>query len=101
MTIGAGISVADGKLTVLGNTILVDVHDNIVVTPPSGGALLSNGAFVGVTSDQMGCRRVFPVGKLQYVLSLSLSFYGFFLLSFAQLFAAEIQRQKRFTIVKV
>ncbi|KAH7545458.1 hypothetical protein FEM48_Zijuj01G0096000 [Ziziphus jujuba var. spinosa] len=64
MTIGAGISVADGKLTVLGNTVLVDVHDNIVVTPATGGAL-ANGAFVGVTSDQMGCRRVFPVGKLQ------------------------------------
>ncbi|XP_015881674.3 probable galactinol--sucrose galactosyltransferase 1 [Ziziphus jujuba] len=64
MTIGAGISVADGKLTVLGNTVLVDVPDNIVVTPATGGAL-ANGAFVGVTSDQMGCRRVFPVGKLQ------------------------------------
>ncbi|KAF3453252.1 hypothetical protein FNV43_RR03692 [Rhamnella rubrinervis] len=64
MTIGAGISVTDEKLVVLGNTVLVDVHDNIVVTPATGGAL-ANGAFIGVTSDQLGCRRVFPVGKLQ------------------------------------
>lgn len=76
MTIGAGISVADGKLVVLGNTVLDDVHDNIVVTPATGGAL-ANGAFIGVTSDQMGCRRVFPVGKLQYVhlFLLSLSYF--------------------------
>lgn len=77
MTIGAGISVADEKLMVLGNTVLVDVHDNIVVTPATGGAL-ANGAFIGVTSDQMGCRRVFPVGKLQYDhLSLSVIFVLF------------------------
>lgn len=63
MTVGAGISVNDGKLNVLGETILTDVKDNIIVTPASGG-LLSNGAFVGVLSDRIGCRRVFPVGKL-------------------------------------
>lgn len=75
MTIGAGISVADEKLMVLGNTVLVDVHDNIVLTPATGGAL-ADGAFIGVTSDQMGCRRVFPVGKLQYVhLSLLFLYY--------------------------
>ncbi|KAH6822826.1 seed imbibition 1 [Perilla frutescens var. hirtella] len=63
MTVGAGISVSDGKLSVLGETILSDVHENIIVTPATGG-ILSNGAFVGVVSDQIGSRRVFPVGKL-------------------------------------
>ncbi|XWS11427.1 hypothetical protein CRYUN_Cryun38cG0082200 [Craigia yunnanensis] len=65
MTVGAGISVSDdGKLMVLGNCILHDVPDNIVVTPASGGTL-ANGAFIGVVSDQIGSRRVFPVGKLE------------------------------------
>ncbi|GKV36479.1 hypothetical protein SLEP1_g44606 [Rubroshorea leprosula] len=64
MTVGAGICVSDGKLMVLGNCILHDVYDNIVVSPASGGGL-SNGAFIGVASDQMGSRRVFPVGKLE------------------------------------
>ncbi|KAH6778655.1 seed imbibition 1 [Perilla frutescens var. frutescens] len=63
MTVGAGISVSDGKLSVLGETILSDVHENVIVTPATGG-ILSNGAFVGVVSDQIGSRRVFPVGKL-------------------------------------
>lgn len=63
MTVGAGISVSDGRLSVLGETILSDVHDNIIVTPATGG-ILSNGAFIGVVSDQVGSRRVFPVGKL-------------------------------------
>lgn len=64
MTVGAGISVSDGKLTVLGSCVLTDVHPNIEVAPASGGALAS-GAFIGVRSDQMGSRRVFPVGKLE------------------------------------
>ncbi|GLT83759.1 hypothetical protein SLE2022_020310 [Rubroshorea leprosula] len=64
MTVGAGICVSDGRLMVLGNCILHDVYDNIVVSPASGGGL-SNGAFIGVASDQMGSRRVFPVGKLE------------------------------------
>ncbi|XP_043703053.1 probable galactinol--sucrose galactosyltransferase 1 isoform X1 [Telopea speciosissima] len=63
MTVGAGISVADGSLTVLGNRILTDVKDNIILTPASGDGLI-NGAFIGVRSDQYGSRRVFPVGKL-------------------------------------
>lgn len=63
---GAGISVADGNLMVLGSKVLSQVHDNVLVTPPSGGALL-NGAFLGVASDQKGSRRVFPIGKLEYV----------------------------------
>ncbi|KAL8469571.1 hypothetical protein ACS0TY_032424 [Phlomoides rotata] len=63
MTVGAGISVSDGKLNVLGETILSDVHENITVTPAAGG-ILTNGAFIGVQSDQIGSRRVFPVGKL-------------------------------------
>lgn len=66
MTVGAGISVADRKLVVLGNCVLNDVHDNIEITPASGSGFI-NGAFIGVRSDQVGCRRVFPVGKLEYV----------------------------------
>ncbi|KAL3643293.1 flavodoxin-like fold protein [Castilleja foliolosa] len=64
MTVGAGISVSDGGLNVLGETILSDVYDNIILTPAAGG-LLTNGAFIGVQSDHVGSRRVFPVGKLQ------------------------------------
>ncbi|KAG8385960.1 hypothetical protein BUALT_Bualt03G0099500 [Buddleja alternifolia] len=63
MTVGAGISVNNGSLNVLGKSILSDVHDNIVVTPATGG-LLSNGAFIGIRSDRTGSRRIFPVGKL-------------------------------------
>lgn len=65
MTVGAGISVSDGKLTVLGSCVLTDVHPNIEVAPATGGAL-ATGAFIGVRSDQIGSRRVFPVGKLEY-----------------------------------
>lgn len=64
MTVGAGISVADGKLNVLGNCILTDVHDNVVVTPATGETFI-NGAFIGIQSDQKGSRTVFPVGKLE------------------------------------
>lgn len=64
MTVGAGISVGDGKLNVLGNCVLTDVHDNIVVTPATGDGMM-NGAFIGVRSDQTGSRRVFPIGKLE------------------------------------
>lgn len=64
MTVGAGISVSDGRLMVLGSCVLTDVDRNIEVTPAPGGALV-NGAFVGVRSDQVGSRRVFPVGKLE------------------------------------
>lgn len=65
MTVGAGIGVSDdGSLMVMGATVLTNVKDNIVVTPASGGSII-NGAFVGVMSDQIGCRRVFPVGKLE------------------------------------
>ncbi|KAK6149464.1 hypothetical protein DH2020_016989 [Rehmannia glutinosa] len=56
MTVGAGISVSDGRLNVLGESILSDVHENIILTPAAGG-LLSNGAFIGVQSDQIGSRR--------------------------------------------
>ena len=65
MTVGAGISVADGKLTVLGSNVLLDVHHNILLTPaPGGGGGLPRAAFLGVVSDQIGSRRVFPLGKL-------------------------------------
>ncbi|MCV2423668.1 hypothetical protein LNV47_24090 [Paucibacter sp. DJ4R-1] len=60
MTVGATIGVSDGNLVVLGNRILTDVHDNVIVTPDAGA-----GAFIGVNSDQVGSRRIFPVGKLQ------------------------------------
>ncbi|KAK6934667.1 Glycosyl hydrolases 36 [Dillenia turbinata] len=64
MTVGAGINVSAGKLMVLGKCILNDVHDNIVVTPATGDGV-TNGGFIGVVSDRTGCRRVFPVGKLE------------------------------------
>ncbi|KAL6999057.1 flavodoxin-like fold protein [Sarracenia purpurea var. burkii] len=64
MTVGAGITVADGSLNVLGNCVLTDVNDNIFLIPATGDALI-NGAFIGVRSDQIGSRRVFPVGKLE------------------------------------
>ncbi|KAJ9568152.1 hypothetical protein OSB04_004118 [Centaurea solstitialis] len=64
MTVGAGISVADRNLNVLGKPVLTDVHDNVFVTSSSGDGII-NGAFIGVRSDQTGSRRVFPVGKLQ------------------------------------
>jgi len=67
MTVGAGISVADGNLMVLGKKVLSQVNDKVVVTPACGGALL-NGAFIGVESHQKGSRTVFPIGKLEYVL---------------------------------
>ncbi|MQL78327.1 hypothetical protein Taro_010769 [Colocasia esculenta] len=64
MTVGAGISVTDGDLVVLGTRILSCVPDNVVVSPAEGGGLLT-GAFVGVRSDGSGSRRVFSVGKLE------------------------------------
>ncbi|ESR65963.1 hypothetical protein CICLE_v10007545mg [Citrus x clementina] len=64
MTVGAGISVSDGNLMVKGSCVLANVKENIVVTPAAGPALV-DGAFIGVTSDQLGSRRVFPVGKLE------------------------------------
>ncbi|XP_028752806.1 probable galactinol--sucrose galactosyltransferase 1 [Neltuma alba] len=62
MTVGAGISVADANLMVLGKKVLSQVPPNVVVTPSSS---ILNGAFIGVDSDRKGSRRVFPVGKLQ------------------------------------
>ncbi|KAH7689095.1 Glycosyl hydrolases 36 protein [Dioscorea alata] len=64
MTIGAGISVSDGNLNVLGTKILSDVHENIVFSSACGDDLV-NGAFIGVSTDRSGCHNVFPVGKLQ------------------------------------
>lgn len=82
MTVGAGISVADGNLMVLGNKVLSHVHDKVLVTPACGGALL-NGAFIGVQSHHKGSRTVFPIGKLQYVLhTLHFSLFNFLSLSF-------------------
>lgn len=82
MTVGAGISVADGNLMVLGYKVLSHVHDKVLLTPARGGALL-NGAFIGVQSHHKGSRTVFPIGKLQYVLFtflFSILFFFFFLL---------------------
>lgn len=73
MTVGAGISVADGNLMVLGKKVLSHIHENVVVNPACGGALL-NGAFIGVESHQKGSRTVFPIGKLEYVLSIQILF---------------------------
>ncbi|PWA98961.1 seed imbibition 1 [Artemisia annua] len=64
MTVGAGISVSDGKLNVFGTPVLTHVHDNVVVTSSSDDGMI-NGAFIGVRSHQTGSRMVFPVGKLE------------------------------------
>ncbi|KAJ0571613.1 putative galactinol--sucrose galactosyltransferase [Helianthus annuus] len=64
MTVGAGISVTDRKLSVFGNPVLKDVHDNVFVTSSTGDGMI-NGAFIGVRSEQTGSRMVFPVGKLE------------------------------------
>ncbi|XP_073012266.1 probable galactinol--sucrose galactosyltransferase 1 [Typha latifolia] len=64
MTVGAGISVQDGNLMVLGTKILSDIHGNIVLTAATGNGVM-NGAFIGVRSDRGGSHNVFPVGKLQ------------------------------------
>ncbi|KAJ1702439.1 hypothetical protein LUZ63_002218 [Rhynchospora breviuscula] len=64
MTIGAGISVQNGDLVVLGTKILSGVHDNIILTPASGSGM-TNGAFIGVKSERDGSHNVFPIGKLQ------------------------------------
>lgn len=82
MTVGAGISASDGGLMVLGKRVLHDLKENIVVTPASGAALI-NGAFIGVTSDQIGSRRVFPIGKLEYVPLSFLSFSNVWSLYFS------------------
>lgn len=78
MTVGAGICVADGNLMVLGKKVLSQVHDNVLVTPASGGALL-NGAFLGVSSHHKGSRTLFPIGKLEYLHYLFPNFLSFFL----------------------
>ncbi|KAD1677208.1 hypothetical protein E3N88_42471 [Mikania micrantha] len=64
MTVGAGISVTDRKLSVFGKTVLTDVHDNVFITSSTGDGM-SNGGFIGVRSEQTGSRMVFPVGKLE------------------------------------
>ena len=72
MTIGAGINVSEKKLVALGNVVLTDVHDNVFLTTAPADGFHMNGAFIGIDSDRVGSRRVFPIGKLQYV---SLSFF--------------------------
>ncbi|KAJ4866615.1 putative galactinol--sucrose galactosyltransferase 1 [Raphanus sativus] len=64
MTVGAGISVSNSDLLVLGPPCSSRVPENVLVTPASGNALM-DGAFIGVSSDQTGSRRVFPLGKLE------------------------------------
>lgn len=64
MTVGAGISVINSDLVVLGHRVLRGVPENVVVTPASGNSLI-DGAFIGVSSDQTGSHRVFPLGKLE------------------------------------
>ncbi|XP_013622507.1 PREDICTED: probable galactinol--sucrose galactosyltransferase 1 isoform X2 [Brassica oleracea var. oleracea] len=64
MTVGAGISVINSDLVVLGHRVLRGVPENVVVTPASGNSLIE-GAFIGVSSDQTGSHRVFPLGKLE------------------------------------
>lgn len=66
MTVGAGIhiDVTEKKLLVLGKELLSDVHDNVILTQCAEDAFVA-GAFIGVDSDRLGSRRVFPVGKLE------------------------------------
>lgn len=75
MTVGAGICIEDnGNLKVLGNTILTNVdNDNVFLTPAIADHL-TNAAFIGVRSDHVGSRRVFPLGKLEYVFFLTCYF---------------------------
>lgn len=65
MTIGAGINVTgDKKLVVLGKQVLSHVPDNVFLTQSPGDGSVT-GAFIGVESDRLGSRRVFPIGKLE------------------------------------
>lgn len=57
----ADIFLSDGNLSVSGNCMLTDIYDNILLTP----AETHNGTFVGVKSNQIGSRLVFPIGKLK------------------------------------
>nr|XP_017243793.1 PREDICTED: probable galactinol--sucrose galactosyltransferase 1 isoform X2 [Daucus carota subsp. sativus] len=66
MTVGAGISIEhDGNLKVLGKTILTNVNNDNVFLTPAVADHLPNAAFIGVRSDHVGSRRVFPLGKLE------------------------------------
>ncbi|XLR29328.1 hypothetical protein S83_057228 [Arachis hypogaea] len=65
MTVGAGISVADGNLMVLGKKVMSHVNDNVLVTPASSDGALLNAAFIGVHSHHKGSRIIFPIGKLE------------------------------------
>ena len=71
MTVGAGISVSNSDLVVFGHCVLRGVPENVVVTRALGNSLI-DGAFIGVSSDQTGSHRVFPLGKIEYS-SLSFS----------------------------
>ncbi|CAN6450438.1 unnamed protein product [Victoria cruziana] len=64
MTVGAGVSIINGNLMVRGTRILTNVHDNIAISPAEGTSM-TDGAFIGVRSEQIGSRHVFPVGILR------------------------------------
>ncbi|KAK7244614.1 hypothetical protein RIF29_39438 [Crotalaria pallida] len=64
MTVTPKISVNDGNLVVHGKTILTGVPDNIVLSPGSGGGLVT-GAFVGATASNSKSLHVFPMGALE------------------------------------
>ncbi|KAF3783844.1 putative galactinol--sucrose galactosyltransferase 1 [Nymphaea thermarum] len=64
MTVGSGVSIVNGNLVVRGTRILTNVHENVTITPAEGTSL-TDGAFIGVQSEQIGSRHVFPVGVLQ------------------------------------
>ncbi|XP_031478729.1 probable galactinol--sucrose galactosyltransferase 1 [Nymphaea colorata] len=64
MTVGSGVSIINGNLIVRGTRILTNVHENVTITPAEGTSL-TDGAFIGVQSEQIGSRHVFPVGVLQ------------------------------------
>ncbi|XP_019434156.1 PREDICTED: probable galactinol--sucrose galactosyltransferase 2 isoform X1 [Lupinus angustifolius] len=64
MTVTPKICVNDGNLVVHGKTILTGVPDNVVLSPGSGGGLVT-GAFVGATASNSKSLHVFPLGVLE------------------------------------
>ncbi|OMP06969.1 Raffinose synthase [Corchorus olitorius] len=102
MSVGAGICLSDGKLTVFGNSILHHVHHNVVITPASTDNANANGAFIGVTSDHKGSTRLFPLGKLEGLRFMCVFRYKFWWMT--QLMGAsgkDIPFETQFLVVEV
>ncbi|CAA7395888.1 unnamed protein product [Spirodela intermedia] len=63
MTIGAGVSISEGRLLVRGRTVLTGVPPGVALTPVGGGRAA---AFVGAASSpgESKARHVFTLGRL-------------------------------------